>query len=541
MTSSQAHKAKGALPIRRALISVYDKSGIVPFARCLADHGIHILSTGGTYDTLKQNAILATEVEEITSFPSILDGRVKTLHPHIHAGILAKGDDPKHKKTLQDLGIEPIDLVVVNLYPFIDRVTQKQPPPLMIESIDIGGPCLIRAAAKNYQHTVVATQPEHYQAIMDAIQAGQGISLALRQHLAERAFAHTAYYDATIHDWFASTLPSDKTDESPPPPPFIFFVGRLCQPLRYGENPDQQAALYRQVVPHKALTTAALSDATVHQGKALSWNNIHDSAAALRLVREFTQPTIVIIKHANPCGVASDTTLSQAWLKALACDPTSAFGGIVACNRPIDADCAEHLTQLFLEVVIAPSISKEALALLQAKKNLRLLTSETLCMPTATQAPAWDIRAVEGNLLIQERQQTRLSKESLCCVTKKHPTEQQWRDVLFAAKVCKHVTSNAIVYAADGATLAIGGGQTSRIDSVRIASHKSAHARKTAPNVVAASDAFFPFADTIEQMAQDGITAIIQPGGALKDKEVIQAADKHAIAMVFSGTRHFKH
>ena len=524
--------AKGILPIRRALISVYDKEGIVPFAQFLRQQGVDILSTGGTYETLHKHDIQAIDVQDVTSFPSILDGRVKTLHPHIHGGILARGDDPQHRKTLDELGIVPIDLVVVNLYPFIDKAKGDHDESVMIETIDIGGPCLIRAAAKNYHHTVVATRPEDYEQIMQEIKHAQGVSLGLRQRFAQQAFAHTAFYDAAIHDWFA------KTQDNESPARSVFFVGHLAQPLRYGENPDQKAALYRKVVPS---STDALSGATLHQGKALSWNNIHDTAAALRLLREFTEPTVVIVKHANPCGVATDKTIAQAWHKALASDPTSAFGGIVACNRPIDAACAKLMTQLFLEVVIAPSIAAEAQGTFQQKTNLRILTSETLCHTSPTADNDWDIRAVEGDLLIQQRQCAPLTREAMRCVTKAQPSEAQFRDMLFAAKVCKHVTSNAIVYAVGQATIGIGGGQPSRIDSVRLASVKSSEARKNTSNVVAASDAFFPFPDTVEHMATDDITAIIQPGGSRKDPDVIHTADTHKIAMVFSGTRHFKH
>ena len=518
--------------IKRALISVSDKTGIVPFARALAALGIEILSTGGSARTLRDAGVPVKEVSDHTGFPEILDGRVKTLVPQIHGGILGRRDLAEHRAQMAEHGIAPIDLVVSNLYPFEAAVAKGAAFEEFVENIDIGGPALIRAAAKNHGFVTILTDPAQYQAVLDEVSALGGTSLALRRRMAFAAFARTAAYDSAITAWFAS-------QQDAVFPPSLGFAGTLRQELRYGENPHQRAAFY--------VTDSRPGVATVTQiqGKELSYNNLNDTDAAFECVAEFEAPTVVIVKHANPCGVASAPTLSAAWDAALRCDPVSAFGGIVAVNRILDAAAAEKIAAIFSEVIIAPDVDEGARVILSRKKNLRLLI--TGGMPDST-APGMEFRSVSGGFLIQTRDLGRIGIGDIRVVTKRAPTDAELADLIFAFRVCKHVKSNAIVYAKDGAAVGIGAGQMSRVDSARIAAWKSAEAAKAAGSPdpltkgsVVASDAFFPFADGLEAAIAAGATAVIQPGGSIRDAEVIAAADAAGVAMVFTGMRHFRH
>ncbi len=519
------------LAITRALISVSDKEGLVDLGRALAAHGAQILSTGGSAAALRQAGVAVTEVSDHTGFPEILDGRVKTLVPQIHGGLLARRELETHRQQMAAHGIAPIDLLVSNLYPFERTAASGAPEADCIETIDVGGPAMIRAAAKNHDHVAVITDPAQYPALLDAL-AADGTTLAFRRQLAAAAFARTAAYDAAIAAWFARR-------EGETFPARLTLAGTVRQTLRYGENPHQRAAFYvtgdRPGVAH----------ARQMQGKDLSFNNLNDTDAALECVAEFTEPTVAIIKHANPCGVASAATLSAAWDGALRCDPVSAFGGIVAMNRPLTADAAERIASIFTEVVVAPAAEDAALAILGRKKNVRLLLTGGLPDPAA---PGLQIRSLAGGLLVQTRDGGRVAAESLRVVTRRAPTEAERADLLFAFRVCKHVKSNAIVYARAAATVGIGAGQMSRVDSARVAGWKAAEAGKAAglshslaEGSVAASDAFFPFADGLDALVAAGATAVIQPGGSLRDDEVIAAADNAGIAMVFTGMRHFRH
>ncbi len=512
-------------PLKRALISVSDKTGLAPLGRALADAGVQILSTGGSAQALRQAGLAVTEVAEHTGFPEILDGRVKTLVPQIHGGILARRDLSAHTGALAQHGIATIDLVVVNLYPFEASVAAGAAQATCIETIDIGGPALIRAAAKNHDFVTVLTDPSQYEPFLAELQAHGGTTLALRQRLAAAAFARTAAYDAAIAAWFAR-------EQNDILPDRLVLAGRRRQTLRYGENPHQQAALY--------ITDAAPGAANARQvqGKDLSYNNIADSDAALACAAEFDRPAVVIVKHANPCGVAVAGDLAAAWDRALACDPVSAFGGIVAVNRTLDEPAAERIAQLFTEVIVAPDATEAAQAVLARKKNLRLLLTGS--MPDAT-SRALIVRGIEGGLLAQTRDHARLDKAGLQIVTSHCPTEAQLDDLLFAFTVAKHVKSNAIVYASQGATIGIGAGQMSRVDSARIAGWKQRANAANAAGMVAASDAFFPFADGLQAIIEAGATAVIQPGGSLRDEEVIEAAERAGIAMVLTGVRHFRH
>ena len=520
------------VPIRRALISVSDKSGLMPFATALAARGVEILSTGGSAAALRAAGIAVVEVSEHTGFPEILDGRVKTLVPQIHGGLLGRRDSPAHVAQMNEHGIAPIDLLAVNLYPFEATVARGAAAEDCVENIDIGGPALIRAGAKNHDFVTVLTEPDQYAEVLAELESHGGTTLPLRRRLAGAAYARTAAYDSAIAAWFA-----DQRGEVFPPR--LAFAGTLRQALRYGENPHQQAAFYL-TAPRAGVATAAQV-----QGKELSYNNLNDTDAAYECVAEFDAPTVVIVKHANPCGVASAGSLAVAWDAALRCDPVSAFGGIVAVNRTLDAAAAEKIAAIFTEVIIAPDADEAARAILARKKNLRLLLAGGLPDPAA---PGMIFRSVAGGFLAQTRDAGRVEAGALKVVTRRAPSAAELADLLFAFRVCKHVKSNAIVYAKGGATVGVGAGQMSRVDSARIAAWKSTEAAKAAgiaaplaQGSVVASDAFFPFADGLEAAVAAGATAVIQPGGSMRDAEVIEAADKAGIAMVLTGMRHFRH
>jgi phosphoribosylaminoimidazolecarboxamide formyltransferase / IMP cyclohydrolase len=521
--------------ITRALLSVSDKTGLIELSKALAARGVHLLSTGGTATALKAAGLAVTDVSEHTGFPEMMDGRLKTLHPKVHGGLLARRDTAEHMASASRHGIGMIDLLVVNLYPFEATVAKGADEATCIENIDIGGPAMIRAAAKNHGAVTVIVDPADYAALLDEMENG-GTTLAFRQQMAAKAYARTAAYDTAISTWFA-------TIQSDPSPAYRTFGGTLKQELRYGENPHQWAAFYVNGEPRPGVATAVQ-----HQGKELSYNNLNDTDAAFECVAEFDATkgaAVAIIKHANPCGVAMGATVKDAYLHALRCDPVSAFGGIVALNREIDAAAAEEITKIFTEVVIAPSATAEAKAIFAAKKNLRLLTTSGLPNPRAKGVVA---RSVAGGLLVQSRDNGVVDDVALRVVSKRQPTPQEWDDLRFAFRVAKHVKSNAIIYAKGGATVGIGAGQMSRIDSSRIAAWKASEAAKAAglsdslaKGAVVASDAFFPFADGLLAAAEAGVTAVIQPGGSVRDDEVIAAADAKGLAMVFTGMRHFRH
>jgi phosphoribosylaminoimidazolecarboxamide formyltransferase / IMP cyclohydrolase len=525
--------------IKRALISVSDKTGLIEFAKALAAHGVEILSTGGTAKALKDAGLTVKDVAEHTGFPEMMDGRLKTLHPKVHGGLLAVRDDGAHMAAANAHGIAPIDLLVVNLYPFEATVAKGAPFADCVENIDIGGPAMIRAAAKNHAGVTVVVDAEDYARVLDGMQQhGGATTLELRKTLAAKAFARTAAYDAAIGGWFAEQI----GDQAPI---WRAFGGHIAQQLRYGENPHQRAALYMSTWSGQRF---GIATALQHQGKELSYNNISDTDAAFELVAEFdpkVSPAVAIIKHANPCGVAIGATLAEAYAKALRCDPVSAFGGIIALNGTIDAATAREITGIFTEVVIAPAATDDAKAIFAEKKNLRLLTAAALPDPRAA---GLIVRSVGGDFLVQSRDNAVVEDMQLQVVTKRQPTVQELTDLKFAFKVAKHVKSNAIVYVKDGATVGIGAGQMSRIDSARIAAWKSQEATKAAglaeslaKGSVVASDAFFPFADGLLAAAEAGATAVIQPGGSMRDAEVIKAADDAGLAMVFTGARHFRH
>ena len=518
--------------IRRALISVSDKSGLLDFARVLAAAGVEILSTGGSAKALRDASIPVVEVSDHTGFPEILDGRVKTLVPQIHGGILARRDLPEHLAQMAAHGIAPIDLVVSNLYPFEATLARGGDFADCIENIDIGGPALTRAAAKNHDFVAIVTEPSQYAAVMAELAALGGTSLALRRRLAAAAYARTAAYDAAIATWFAG-------QNGETYPERLTISGTLRQTLRYGENPHQTAAFYTSGARYGIATARQV------QGKELSYNNLNDTDAAFECVAEFSEPSIVIVKHANPCGVATAASLSDAWEAALRCDPESAFGGIVALNRTLDAATAEQISAIFTEVIIAPDADEAALAILARKKNLRVLLTGGLPNPAA---PGTTVKSVAGGLLVQSRDNGRITLADLKTVTRRAPTAGELDDLLFAFRVCKHVKSNAIIYAKHGATTGIGAGQKSRVNSARIAAWKAEDAARKAGlpqslaiGSVVASDAFFPFADGLEAAIAAGATAVIQPGGSMRDNEVIAAADAAGVAMVLTGMRHFRH
>jgi len=523
--------------ITRALISVSDKAGLVDFARALAGHGIELVSTGGTKGTLVEAGLKVLDVSDVTGFPEMMDGRVKTLHPKVHGGLLAIRDNATHQSAMAAHDIRPIDLLVVNLYPFEATVAKGADYETCVENIDIGGPAMIRAASKNHADVAVIVDPEDYAPLLAELQAHNGATtLALRKRLAAKAYGRTAAYDAAISNWFATTL-------ADPAPTYRTIGGRLAEALRYGENPHQSAAFYRTGESRSGVATARQA-----QGKQLSYNNINDTDAAYECVAEFDPKrtaACAIIKHANPCGVAEGASLIDAYRKALACDPVSAFGGIVAVNRTLDAEAARAITEIFTEVIIAPDASEEAIKIVGAKKNLRLLIAGGLPDP---RAQGLLVKSVAGGLLVSSRDNAVVDDMDLKVVTKRAPTNTERRDLAFAFRVAKHVKSNTIVYAKDLATVGIGAGQMSRIDSARIAARKAQDAAEAAgakepatKGSVVASDAFFPFADGLLVAIEAGATAVIQPGGSVRDDEVIKAADDHGIAMVFTGTRHFRH
>ena len=521
----------------RALISVSDKSGLVDFARGLTSFGIELVSTGGTRKTLADAGLTVREVAELTGFPELLDGRVKTLHPKIHGGLLAIRENPEHEAAMLAHGIPPIDILVVNLYPFEATIASGAPYGDCVENIDIGGPAMIRAAAKNYNDVAVVVDPGDYPLLLAEMAAlGGATARELRQTLAQKAFARTAVYDSAISNWLAKEMNLSA-------PPYRAFGGKLALGLRYGENPHQSAAFYRSGDQRPGVATARQV-----QGKELSYNNVNDTDAAFELAAEFDPgrtAACAIIKHANPCGVAEGASLVEAYAYALRCDPVSAFGGIVAVNRKLDAAAAAEIVKIFTEVIIAPDADEDAIALIAAKKNLRLLLTGGMPDP---RAKGLTFRSVAGGFLAQTRDTANVDDMELRVVSKRAPDAREWRDLKFAFRVAKHVKSNAIVYAKDGTTAGIGAGQMSRVDSARIAAIKAAEAASAAglpeslaKGSVVASDAFFPFADGLLAAAEAGATAVIQPGGSLRDNDVIKAADEKGLAMVFTGVRHFRH
>lgn len=524
------------VPIGRALISVSDKFGLIELSRALAGFGVELISTGGTANMLRAAGLKVRDVAEVTGFPEMMDGRVKTLHPNIHGALLALRDDDEHLLAMAAHGIEPIDLLIVNLYPFEETVAKGADHATCIENIDIGGPAMIRAASKNHRFVTVITDPADYGTLVEQLKANDGATtLAFRQKMALTAYSKTAAYDASVSAWMAGEFKE-------PFPRNRSFAGKFAQGMRYGENPHQKAAFYTDGSGRLGVATARQ-----WQGKELSYNNINDTDAAFELVAEFAGegPSVAIIKHANPCGVGKGATLKEAYLRAYQCDQTSAFGGIVALNQPLDAETAEEIVKIFTEVVIAPGASDEAKAIFAGKKNLRLLT--TAGLPDAS-APGLAFKQVAGGILVQDRDFASLVAADLKVVSKRAPTAAEMADLLFAWKVAKHVKSNAIVYVKDAATVGIGAGQMSRVDSTRIAARKAgdmaeALGLQASPTVgsVVASDAFFPFPDGLLTAAEAGATAVIQPGGSMNDDKVIAAADEAGLAMVFTGQRHFRH
>ena len=524
-------------PVHRALLSVSDKTGLVEFARSLAARGIELISTGGTAKAIADAGLKVKDVSDLTGFPEMMDGRVKTLHPKVHGGLLAIRGNDEHAEAMKTHGIAPIDLLVVNLYPFEATVERSAPFSDCIENIEIGGPAMIRAASKNHEDVAVVVDVNDYDAVLEDLARHEGsTTLLLRRRLAAKAYARTAAYDAAISNWFAATIQNDAPD-------YRAFGGRLIQSLRYGENPHQHAAFYALPGRRPGVATARQV-----QGKELSYNNINDTDAAYECIAEFDPArtaACVIVKHANPCGVAEGPDLITAYQKALACDSTSAFGGIIAMNRKLDAATARAITGIFTEVIIAPDATEEAIAVIAARKNLRLLLAGALPDPREAGLTA---KTVAGGLLVQSRDNAVVDDMTLKVVTKRAPTEAELRDLRFAFRVAKHVKSNTIIYAKDSATVGIGAGQMSRVDSARIAARKALDAASElklaeplTKGSVVASDAFFPFADGMLACIEAGATAVIQPGGSVRDDEVIKAADEHGIAMVLTGVRHFRH
>ncbi len=523
--------------VGRALISVSDKSGLTELGLALAARKVEIVSTGGTASALTKAGVAVVDVAQLTGFPEMMDGRLKTLHPLVHGGLLAIRSDPSHQASMIAHGIAPIDLLVVNLYPFENALQRAAPFEEMIENIDIGGPAMIRAAAKNHADVVVIVDVEDYPRLLEELKANDGATrLSFRREMAQKAYARTAAYDAAISNWLAR-----ETQQKAPK--WRAFGGTLKSEMRYGENPHQSAAFYLGPESRPGVATARQV-----QGKELSYNNINDTDAAYELVAEFdpkASAAVAIIKHANPCGVATGASLLEAYEKALACDPVSAYGGIIAVNRPLDAAAARKMVEIFTEVIIAPEVDDDALAIVAAKKNLRLLIAGALPDP---RAPTLSVRSVAGGLLVQDRDNGVLDEGALKVVTKRAPSAAELADLRFAWRVCKHVKSNAIVYVKDGVTVGVGAGQMSRVDSSRIAARKAEDAARAAglatpltKGSVVASDAFFPFADGLISAVEAGATAVIQPGGSMRDAEVIAGADAAGIAMVFTGMRHFRH
>ena len=526
------------IKIQRALLSVSDKTGLVALGQALARHGVELVSTGGTAKKLREAGLEVRDISDLTGFPEMMDGRVKTLHPKVHGGLLAVRDDPEHATAMTDHGIGAIDLVVVNLYPFVQTVMRGAERDEIIENIDIGGPSMVRSAAKNHAYVAIITDPADYSELIEALDANDGMTpLDLRKQLAAKAFSATATYDAMISSWFGF---ADQQQRFPETLPLILKRG---DELRYGENPHQQAAFYAHVGP----SAPGIGQAAQVQGKALSYNNYNDADAALELVAEFrdADPTCVIVKHANPCGVATAATPADAYRAAFECDTVSAFGGIIALNRPLDGPTAEAIAAIFTEVVVAPDADDAAKAVFAAKKNLRLLLTGALPDPARG---GMAVKSIAGGWLVQSRDNGRIDPASLRIVTKREPTAQERADCLFAWTVAKHVKSNAIVYAKQGATAGIGAGQMNRLESARIAAWKAKDAAEKAgwpePRTIGsavASDAFFPFADGLLAAAEAGATAVIQPGGSIRDEDVIAAADAAGLAMFFTGIRHFRH
>ncbi|MEM5470809.1 bifunctional phosphoribosylaminoimidazolecarboxamide formyltransferase/IMP cyclohydrolase [Hoeflea sp. AS60] len=533
---SKNHPVPDLVKIRRALLSVSDKTGLVDFARGLAELGVELVSTGGTRAALEAAGLKVKDVSDLTGFPEIMDGRVKTLHPGVHGGLLSIRDDAEHRSAMQAHDIAEIDLAVVNLYPFEQTVAGGADAATIVENIDIGGPAMIRASAKNHAYVTAITDPEDYTRVLEALQShGGSVPLTLRRELAALAFARTAAYDSAVSGWFAKELALEA-------PRHRAFGGQLLDVMRYGENPHQAAAFYSNGEKRPGVATA-----TLLQGKQLSYNNINDTDAAFELVSEFDQQraACAIIKHANPCGVAVGESLVEAYHRALECDQTSAFGGIIALNRTLDAETASEIVKLFTEVIIAPDASEEAREILSAKKNLRLMVTGELADP---RQPGITVKTVAGGLLVQGRDNGIVLPEDFKVVTKRAPDACELSDLAFAFRVAKHVKSNAIVYALNGATVGIGAGQMSRVDSARIAARKAVDAAEVlglaeplTKGSVVASDAFFPFADGLLSAIEAGATAVIQPGGSMRDQDVIDAADEAGVAMVFTGMRHFRH
>lgn len=524
-------------PVKRALLSVSDKVGLVKFAKQLTEFGVELVSTGGTWKELSDAGLAVRDISDLTGFPEIMDGRVKTLHPNVHGGILAIRDEEDHQQAMREHDIEAIDMVVCNLYPFENTVAANADYATSVENIDIGGPTLIRASAKNHAYVAIVTDPNDYQNIADTLEQNKGsLPYTLRQSLAQTAFARTATYDAAISNWFANALDIDN-------PPYRTIGGRLAEVMRYGENPHQKAAFYKTGGTRKGVATAIQL-----QGKKLSYNNINDTDAAFEMAGEFNPDevaAVVIVKHANPCGVAIGKTLKEAYLKALACDPVSAFGGIVAMNRPLDAATSTEIVKIMTEVIIAPEVDADANAMIASRKNLRLLITGGMPDP---REDGMTVKTVAGGMLVQNRDNAVIDDMELKVVTKRQPTEKELADLKMAFRVAKYVKSNAIIYVRDGATVGVGAGQMSRVDSSRIAARKSVDAAELAGEdapltvgSVVASDAFFPFADGLISAIEAGATAAIQPGGSMRDEEVIAAADEAGIAMVFTGHRHFRH
>jgi phosphoribosylaminoimidazolecarboxamide formyltransferase / IMP cyclohydrolase len=528
--------------VTRALLSVWDKSGLIEFARALASHGIDLVSTGGTAKAIAAAGLKVTDVSELTGFPEMMDGRVKTLHPKVHGGLLAIRGNAEHADAMKAHGIAPIDLLVVNLYPFEATVDKGAGFEECIENIDIGGPAMIRAAAKNHDDVAVIVDPEDYPMVLAELEVHDGATtLGMRRHYAAKAYARTAAYDAAISNWFVEQLADPRKPRDPPA--WRAFGGHLIQGLRYGENPHQEAAFYRTPDKRPGVATARQL-----QGKELSYNNINDTDAAYECIAEFDPArtaACVIVKHANPCGVAEGADLVSAYRKAFACDTQSPYGGIIAVNRTLDAEAARVITEILTEVIIAPDATEEAIAIIAKRKNLRLLLAGSLPDPRGAGLTA---KTVAGGLLVQSRDNAVVDDITLKTVTRRGPTDAELRDLRFAFRVAKHVKSNTIVYARDLATVGIGAGQMSRVDSARIAARKAQDAADEAKlaepmtrGSVVASDAFFPFADGLLVAIEAGATAVIQPGGSIRDDEVIKAADDAGIAMVFTGVRHFRH
>ncbi|MCY8563790.1 bifunctional phosphoribosylaminoimidazolecarboxamide formyltransferase/IMP cyclohydrolase [Bacillus sonorensis] len=512
------------MTIKRALISVSDKTNIVPFVKELTELGVEVISTGGTKRLLQENGVDVIGISEVTGFPEIMDGRLKTLHPNIHGGLLAVRDNEKHMAQLSEQGIQPIDLVVVNLYPFKETISKEGVTyEEAIENIDIGGPGMLRAAAKNHQDVAVIVDPQDYNPVLTDIKEAGAVSLEKKRELAAKVFRHTAAYDALIADYLTNV-----TGEKEPEQFTVTFEKK--QSLRYGENPHQEAVFYQSAIP----VSGSIASANQLHGKELSYNNIKDADAAVQIVREFTEPAAVAVKHMNPCGVGTGKTIAEAFNKAYAADQTSIFGGIIALNREVDQATAEVLHQIFLEIIIASSFSTEALEILTSKKNLRLLTLD-VNQPVKNEK---QLTSVQGGLLIQDLDMHGFDDADITIPTKREPTEQEWADLKLAWKVVKHVKSNAIVLAKDDMTIGVGAGQMNRVGSAKIAIEQ---AGEKAKGSALGSDAFFPMPDTVEEAAKAGVTAIIQPGGSVRDEDSIKKADEYGIAMVFTGIRHFKH